>query len=103
MKLVETGAPEGANLLEPFRGFVDGFEIEGVDAALGVDLDGDELRFAQDFEMLGDGGRGGGEVGLDFGGGFWALGKEFDDALAGGVGHGGEGVHRWLVYQEVLN
>ncbi len=83
-------------------GLVDGLEIEGVDTALGIDADGDEAGFAEDFEVLGDCGGGDGEVGLEFAGGFGPVFEEFDHAPPVGVGEGGKGVHGGIIFSSRL-
>lgn len=71
--------------------------VERVDAALRVAADVDEAGFAQEFEVLRDGGRGHVEAARDVAGGELARGQHLEDPAAGRVGERGKTDHPYII------
>ena len=95
-QVVQAGCPEDAVLLDPGVDGAERFGIELVNAVTAFAMLADQMRAAQQAQVLGDGGTGDGEGFGDLSGGLAAAAEEIEDGAAGGIGEGLEsGFGRW--------
>ncbi len=87
----QTGAPEAAVLVDPGINGAQGFGIELVDAVPALALLADQMRAAQQAQVLGDSGTGDRKGAGDLPGGLAATAEKIEDGAANGIGEGLEG------------